>query len=98
MKVVWIEQAWRRLSEIEEFIARDRPTAAAKLIDKLVDRGDALASHPDRGRKLAELPGSGLRELVVDHDRIVYRRTPSTIAGMSRRTQVSIWVTMTLVQ
>ena len=52
-------------SEIEEFVARDRPAAAAKLIDKLVGRGAALATYPDRGRKLPELPGSGLRELVV---------------------------------
>jgi len=79
MKVVWTEQASRRLSEIEGFIARDRPVAAAKLIDKLVDRGDALARHPDRGRRLPELPGSGLRELAVDRHRIIYRRTSSTI-------------------
>ncbi len=79
MKVVWTEQAWRRLSEIEEFIARDRPAAAAKLVDKLVDRGDALARYPDRGRKLPELPGSGLQEVVVDDYRFVYRRTAGTI-------------------
>ena len=66
MKVRWTEQAWRRLSEIEEFIARDRPVAAAKLIDKLGDRGDALANHPARGRKVPEIPGNGLRELVLD--------------------------------
>lgn len=77
--MLWTEQAWRRLSEIEEFIARDRPAAAAKLIDRLVDRGDALANHPDRGRKRPEIPGSGLRELVVDHYRIVYRKTASTV-------------------
>ena len=79
MKVVWTEQAWRRLSEIDEFVASDRPAAAAKLIDKLIDRGDGLAAHPDRGRKLPELPGSGLRELVVDRYRIVYRKTASTV-------------------
>lgn len=79
MRVVWTEQAWRRLSEIEEFIARDRPAAAAKLIDKLVDRGDALGNHPDRGRKLPEIPASSLRELVVDYDRIVYRKTASAV-------------------
>jgi plasmid stabilization system protein ParE len=79
VKVLWTEQAWRRLCEIEEFIARDRPAAAEKRIDKLVDRGEALANHPDRGRKLPEIPGSGLREFVVDHYRIVYRKTASTI-------------------
>ena len=79
MKVVWTEQAWERLAEIEEFIARDSPEAAARLIDKLVHRGDALPKHPDRGRKLPEIPGSGLRELVVNQYRIVYRRTSNTI-------------------
>lgn len=79
MKVVWTEQAWRRLCEIEEFVARDRPIAAAKLVDKLVNRGEGLATHADRGRKLPEIPGSGLRELVIDHYRIVYRKTANTV-------------------
>lgn len=79
MKVVWTKQACSRLSRIEEFIARDSRTAAAKLIDKLVDRGDALARHPNRGRKLPEIPGAGLRELVVDNYRIVYRRRSNVI-------------------
>jgi len=79
MKVVWTEQAWSRLAEIEAFIARDDPKAAAKLIDNLVDRGEALARHPDRGRRLPELPGSGLRELIVGNYRIIYRRGSKTI-------------------
>lgn len=79
MKVVWTEQAWERLAEIEAFIAREHPEAAAKLVDKLIARGDALARHPDRGRKLPEISSSGLRELVVNNYRIVYRRTASVI-------------------
>ena len=79
MKVVWTERAWERLTEIEAFVARDHPEAAVSLVDKLIARGDALGRYPDRGRKLSEIPGSGLRELVVDRYRIVYRRTPHTI-------------------
>lgn len=79
MKVVWTDQALRRLLEIEEFIARDHPAAAAKLIDKLVTRGDALGKHPDRGRRVPEIPQGGLRELIVDGYRIVYRRTSSRL-------------------
>jgi addiction module RelE/StbE family toxin len=74
MKVVWTEQAWERLLEIETFIARDNPAAAAKLVDKLIERGDALARHPDRGRTVPEIPGAGLRELIVGNYRMVYRR------------------------
>jgi toxin ParE1/3/4 len=79
MKVVWTERAWERLTEIEAFVARDHPEAAVRLVDKLIARGDALGRHPDRGRKLSEIPGSGLREIVVDSYRIVYRRKLNTI-------------------
>ena len=80
MKVTWTEQAWDRLLEIERFVARDDPRAAVRLVDKLIDRGDALAEHPERGRRLSELPESGLppqgqrmaRRLVL---------SPSTVKG-----------------
>ena len=79
MKVTWTEQAWERLLEIERFIARDEPRAAARLVDTLSDRGGALVEHPERGRRLPELPESGLRELIVGNYRLVYRRTPEAI-------------------
>jgi plasmid stabilization system protein ParE len=79
MRVVWTEQAAERLREIEAFVARDDPGAAARLVDRLINRGDALADYPDRGRRLPELPESGLRELLVGNYRSVYRRTPKTV-------------------
>ena len=79
MTVIWTEQAWERLLEIERFIARDDPPAAARLVDKLIDRGDGLAEHPTQGRRLPELPESGLRELIVGNYRLVYRRTPEAV-------------------
>jgi addiction module RelE/StbE family toxin len=79
MRVVWTEQAWTRLVEIEAFIAKDSPAAASKFVDKLIERGEALARHPDRGRRLREMPGAGLRELLVGNYRIIYRITSNTI-------------------
>jgi plasmid stabilization system protein ParE len=79
VKVVWTEQAWERLIEIEAFIGRDDPGAASRLIDRLLDRAEKLARHPDSGRTLPELPNSGLRELVVDRYRIIHRRGPKAI-------------------
>jgi plasmid stabilization system protein ParE len=79
MKVTWTEQAWERLLEIERFVARDDPTAAARLVDRLIDRGETPADHPERGRRLPELSESGLRELMVGNCRIVYRRTPDAV-------------------
>lgn len=74
MRIVWTEQAWEGLLEIETFVARDDPAAAERLVGRLVDRADALARHPDCGRRLPELPDSGLRELLVGNYRIVYHR------------------------
>ena len=79
MKVVWTAQAWEKLLEIEAFIAEDAPRAAAKLVDRLIARADDLARHPDRGRRLPEMPGSGIRELIVGNYRIVYRRESQVI-------------------
>ena len=79
MNVTWTEQACERLLEIERFVARDDPRAAVRLVDRLINRGDALAEYPDRGRRLPELPDSGLRELIVGNYRLVYRRTPEAV-------------------
>jgi toxin ParE1/3/4 len=79
MRVVWTEQACTRLADIEAYIARDNPAAASKLVDRLIDRGEALASHPDKGRRLREMRGAGLRELIVGNYRIVYRVTTDSV-------------------
>jgi plasmid stabilization system protein ParE len=76
MKVVWTERAWERLTEIEAFVARDRPEAAMRLVDKLIARGDALWRYligVARSRK-SQWRSS---RLVVSSYRIVYRRVPA---------------------
>lgn len=73
MKVRWTDQAFLRLAEIEDYIARHNPKAAARMIDRIIDRGDALAEQPHRGRPLPELPGTELREVIVGNYRVIYR-------------------------
>ena len=73
MKVVWTEQAFLRLVEIEDFIARDNPQAADKIVAKFVERAEVLTKFPQVGRKVPEVPGSNLRELIEGNYRIVYR-------------------------
>ena len=73
MKVRWTDEAFARLAEIEDFVARDNAAAAARLVARIVARGEALAAFPRRGRKLSEHPGLDLRELVEGNYRIVYR-------------------------
>ena len=73
MKVRWTEQALSRLADIEDFVAAADPTAAIARTTRLIARGDSLAKYPRRGRRVPELPASGLRELVDGPYRLVYR-------------------------
>ncbi len=72
MKIIWTEQALVRLIEIQDFIARANP-AAEQLIHRIVERGDGLSKFPEMGRTVPELPGTGIREIIEGHYRIVYR-------------------------
>lgn len=67
--VRWTDQAFMRLAEIEGYIARDNPIAAARMVDRIIEQGDALADQTYRGRPLPELPGTALREVIVGNYR-----------------------------
>jgi len=73
MKLVWTQQAFDRLVEIEDFVGLDDPHAAVALIDGFIDRAMVLENFPRIGRQLPEAPGSDLRELIEGKYRIVYR-------------------------
>jgi toxin ParE1/3/4 len=73
LKVIWTEQALERLIEIQDFIARANADAAERLVRRIAERGDGLSKFPEMGRAVPELPGTGIREIIEGHYRIVYR-------------------------
>ncbi len=75
MRVVWTNEAVRKLDEIERFIAQDNPERASSFIDVLLEKGDFIGVYPDIGRVVPELSYSEIREILVGNYRIVYRRT-----------------------
>lgn len=62
MRVRWTAPAHRDLETIGDGIARDSPVAAEKLITRIFDQTDALATFPNMGRA-GRVPGT--RELVI---------------------------------
>lgn len=79
MKVVWTEQAFARLAEIQSYISVDDPAAAARFVGRLAQRTLLLARTPGMGRIVPELPETGLRELIFGNYRIVYRIHGETV-------------------
>ena len=62
MRVRWLRRALRNLDEEAEYIARDNPQAAARIVERIATSVDRLANHPASGRA-GRVPGT--RELVV---------------------------------
>ena len=57
-----------------EFIASDRPVAARRWLEGMLDQVKSLATFPDSGRVVPELEQDDVREFLVHPYRIVYRR------------------------
>ena len=74
MELRWSREALERLSEVEEFIARDNPARAVSFVDEIIDHIEAtLPANPRLGRTVPELSRPDIRELLYRNYRIVYR-------------------------
>lgn len=73
MKIVWSPLAMDRASEIAEYIALDKPSAAEKWIDTVFSKVEQLISSPEIGRVVPEIGNDQFRELIYGNYRIIYR-------------------------
>jgi toxin ParE1/3/4 len=71
--LVWTQPALDSLLEIVQHIQADNPTAAHRFAEQIMNKVSRLADFPASGRIVPELPGSGLREIIVGNYRIIYR-------------------------
>ncbi len=73
MKILWSPLAIDRASEIAEYIAQDKPSAAEKWINTVFSRVEQLKSSPEIGRVVPEIRNDQFRELIYGNYRIIYR-------------------------
>jgi toxin ParE1/3/4 len=62
VRVRWLKRALKNLDEEAEYVARDNPQAAARIVERIATSIDRLATHPASGRP-GRVPGT--RELVI---------------------------------
>ncbi len=62
MRVKWTRTALRNLDAEASYVALDDPTAASRMVSRIVDSVAALSTHPAMGQP-GRVPGT--RELVV---------------------------------
>lgn len=73
MIVIWTDESLEKLSEIDEFIARDNPQRAKKNVEFLIKHGESIAQNPSIGRVVPEISNPIIREMIVNNYRIVYK-------------------------
>jgi len=77
VRIYWSTEASRRLREITRYIAKDSPTAAKAVAQRLLRRSRMLAAEgpPLLGRRLPEYPDADLRELLERPYRLIFEVT-----------------------
>ena len=85
MRIIWAPLAVDRASEIADYIAQDKPSAAKKWIDTIFSKVEQLKSSPEIGRIVPEINDSQFRELIYGNYRIIYRIETKQISILTIR-------------
>lgn len=81
--ILWSQRARRDLLEIGDFIARDKPQAAAAWVGKILDAVERTALFPTSGRIVPEIDRSDIREVILENYRIVYQLGETSITVLT---------------
>jgi plasmid stabilization system protein ParE len=85
MKIIWSPLAIDRASEIAEYIAQDKPSAAEKWINTVFSKVEQLKSSSEIGRVVPEIRNDQFRELIYGNYRIIYRIEKTQISILTIR-------------
>jgi toxin ParE1/3/4 len=72
-QINWTKQALSDLSRIAEYIEKDSPFYAARVVGKIKAIVEILGAQPLIGRTVVEAPNEHRREIVTGAYRIIYR-------------------------
>jgi toxin ParE1/3/4 len=85
VKIIWSPLAIDRASEIAEYIARDKPSAAEKWVNTIFSKVEQLRSSTEIGRIVPEIRNEQFRELIYGNYRIIYRIEKKQISILTIR-------------
>ncbi|WP_027360799.1 type II toxin-antitoxin system RelE/ParE family toxin [Desulforegula conservatrix] len=85
MNIIWSPLAVDRVSEIAEYIAQDKPSAAEQWVKTVFSKVEHLKSSPEIGRIVPEIENNQFRELIYGNYRIIYRIEPKQISVLTVR-------------
>ena len=85
MKIIWSPLSVERASEITDYIAQDKPSAAEKWINNVFSKVEQLKSSLEIGRIVSEINNTKFREIIYGNYRIIYRIEKKQISILTIR-------------
>ena len=79
MRVILAPLAREQVADAFAYISAERPSAALRWFDEVVERTGSLSTFPDIGRMMPEAGRPEVREVLVEPYRLIYRRDPDLI-------------------
>jgi plasmid stabilization system protein ParE len=71
-EIAWTAEAESWLRDIYEYISRDSPEAAARVVESIYERAQILREFPEAGFRYLQRPDREIRILLWGHYRITY--------------------------
>lgn len=71
-EVIWTTSARNELDDIIVCIAKDAPLSALAFLEEVLETADTLVTLARRGRIIPELQNPRIRELFINHYRLLY--------------------------
>jgi toxin ParE1/3/4 len=91
VKVIWAALAEQRALEAVDYIAQDRPQAAAAWLEELIERVGALDRFARRGRVVREIGLPAYREIFHAPYLVIYRVDASRVVILTLRHWRRAW-------
>jgi plasmid stabilization system protein ParE len=85
VEIEWTRRARQDVLDIGDFIARDKPMAAARWAHRLIDTTERIALFPSSGRVVPEVDRPDIREVILENYRFVY------LVGAGRITVLTVF-------
>jgi toxin ParE1/3/4 len=79
VKVHWTDTAVEHLKAIHDYIAKDSPPYALRIVDRLTRRSQQIAEFPVSGRVVPEFEVPQIREVLEGPYRIIYYIKPDQV-------------------
>jgi len=83
MKITWSQTASTHLTEIHDYIARDSPMYARRMVDRITRRSSQVERFPELAGVVPEYADRSIREVLEGPYRIIYRIRPDSIVVLA---------------